>query len=372
MENYKSAKLFDADGDLSRRWNVYFFFKDPTTNKFIRWREWISLKVPTRNQRYEIAREKIKRINTKLTLGFNPFSDKDRGQMKILESLDYAFDCKVRSTRRRTFMSYKSHIKRFKAFLKINNLDNIAISDLNSRHAQEFLDWYQVTYKIANRTYNNERINMVAIFNFLKRREFVLANPFSKVDKLAIEEPDIIALNTWERKIIHDRLPDYNHDLFIIAELIFNCFLRPQELVRLQVNHLKIEAGNIIVPGNVSKNKKNEVIQMPKGLIKKLAGFDLNFPGNYYLFSTNLKRGKKQIFPQRITEHWNKFCLTYGLNKPIYALKHTGNGMAIEKGINIRDIQLQNRHHNLQVTQQYLDRFSKIPSEKLINQFPEL
>ena len=46
--------------------------------------------------------------------------------------------------------------------------------------------------------------------------------------------------------------------------------------------------------------------------------------------------------------------------------------MAIENGINIRDLQLQLRHSNLEMTQIYLDKFNRRPSEKLANDFPDL
>ena len=46
--------------------------------------------------------------------------------------------------------------------------------------------------------------------------------------------------------------------------------------------------------------------------------------------------------------------------------------MAIENGINLRDLQLQLRHSSLEMTQVYLDKFKRQPSEKLANNFPDL
>jgi integrase len=85
-----------------------------------------------------------------------------------------------------------------------------------------------------------------------------------------------------------------------------------------------------------------------------------------------MKRNEKMVAPTRIAECWRKFAKEFGIKKNIYALKHTGNGMALENGANIRDLQLQNRHSSLDQTQRYLDRFSRNVSEKFINSFPKL
>jgi hypothetical protein len=46
-------------------------------------------------------------------------------------------------------------------------------------------------------------------------------------------------------------------------------------------------------------------------------------------------------------------------------MKHTSNGLAFYSGIPSRDIQLHNRHSSLEQTEQYLNRFSKVASEKI-------
>jgi len=55
----------------------------------------------------------------------------------------------------------------------------------------------------------------------------------------------------------------------------------------------------------------------------------------------------------------------------LYDLKHTGGGMAVEAGINVRDIQLQMRHSSLSITEQYLKKFANTASDKLIENFPD-
>ena len=120
----------------------------------------------------------------------------------------------------------------------------------------------------------------------------------------------------------------------------------------------------------MTKNKKSQVITIPEIMKKNLKHWKRNYPDDYYLFSTNLIPGEKEIAPNRIAGAWRKFTETFELTKKnIYDLKHTGNGFAFDQGLNTRDIQLQNRHSSLDQTQQYLNKFRRKPSDKFMNEF---
>jgi integrase len=142
--------------------------------------------------------------------------------------------------------------------------------------------------------------------------------------------------------------------------------------MRLKVEHFQLNSRLIVIPGTVSKNKKHEVVQIPNALVPVLKKLDLNYPGDYFVFTRHLVRGTKEAAPTRMAGYWREFADHYGIKKNIYSLKHTGAGMAIENGINLRDLQLQLRHWSLEMTQVYLDKFKRRPSEKLAREFPDL
>ncbi|MCX6280058.1 MAG: hypothetical protein NT004_18495 [Bacteroidetes bacterium] len=74
MENFKTAKLFDAGGDLSKRWFVFYQFISPETGKYRRFQLWVPHKILTASGRRDKGHEIIKTINNKLKQGFNPFA----------------------------------------------------------------------------------------------------------------------------------------------------------------------------------------------------------------------------------------------------------------------------------------------------------
>lgn len=370
--NFKPAKLNDADGDLSKRWFVYFFFRDPDTGKYIRFREWISSRLVTRSARYEKAKELRNSINKRLKLGFNPFVAQDRGQTSLLQSLDYYLDTKSKSLRPRTIISYRSYLNHFKEWLMAGKYKLISTEAITYHLAEEYMDFVWEDKKPAPRTWNNTLQALRTCFNFMIKKEFCQVNPFFRLEEVPVEETEIIAFNMKELEIISRELPIYNHNLYVIALLVYNCFLRPQEIVRLQVHHLLEATHHLAIPGKVSKNKKNHVISVPDQVLQEIAKMDLDYPSNYYVFGLHLERNINQNYPTRIAEVWREFAKNHGIEKGIYSFKHTGNGMALDAGANVRDLQLQNRHSSLEETQKYLDRFRKVPSRAFTINFPRL
>ncbi len=372
MENFKAAKLFDADGDLSQRWFVYYQFISPDTGKYRRFQLWVPHKILTASGRRDKAHEIIKSINNKLRQGFNPFAHMEKKYTSLSVAMAYILSIKVNSCRVRTHHTYSSMLNKFDEWLKTKNLLNMPVADFNYHHAQEFMDYTQATLKNGNRTYNNRVTAMKTIFKVLVKREWIFINPFDKVDRMPEEEPEIAAFTMEELMVMQQNLPSWNYDLYVCACLIFYCFIRPQEMVRLKVSNFNLKGRMIIIPGKASKNKKQEVVQIPDALMPVLLKLDLNFPGDYFVFGKNQQRGPIEYAPTRMAEAWRKFANEFGIDKNLYSLKHTGVGMAIENGINIRDLQLQLRHYNLEMTQIYLDKFNRRPSEKLSRNFPDL
>ena len=372
MEKYKLAKLYDASGDLSKRWYVEYFFVHPETKKFIRFKENISEKLKTRSDRRQRAAELMHTINDRLKKGFNPFTYQEKRSTTVAQALDFVYELKKSYCRKKTAQSYKSNIGRVKQWLIDSGQAELQLKDFTPQMAQQFIDENKMHHHLSNRTHNDYIVHVRNFFKVLKKRQWIYLNPFDDIEKLPVTEPDLISFSEAELDMMVNSLPLWDFNLYAIASLIFYGFLRPQEIVRLRIRHLLLDKNLILVPGEVSKNKKSEVIQIPPGLRPILQAMDLDYPSDWYIFSTKLYRGTQEIAPTRIDGFWSAYAKEVGIGKTIYALKHTGNGMAIDAGINLRDLQLHNRHHSLDMTQRYADRFRKHTSEELNEKFPDL
>ena len=371
MINYRLPKLYDAGGDLSRQWYVHYSFKHPETGKFERFKVFISTRIKTRVDRYDKARQVKIELKKKLLAGHNPFVCEDKQSRSIAQALEYVSKYKLATLKKRSGSTYKSAIKIFLNWLEGNRLHNKPIGGMTSDIAERYMDDVMLDNALGNCTFNNRLGFMRTVFNLLVKKNYIDFNPFHKIDFLPEEEPAISAFTHDELNIIREHLPHYHYPLYVISQFIFYCFLRPQELVRLQFKDLFWEHQRIVIPGKKSKNGKTEMVVLPDRLIENLESWNRNWPGNYFLFSNNhqLTPGLKEIAPTRVAEVWRPFANKHGIEKDIYDLKHTGNGFATDLNLSTRDIQLQNRHHSLDVTQRYLDRFRREPGEKFLREF---
>ena len=373
MEPFKKAKIFDAGGDLEQRWFVFYYYLNPDTGKYQRFREWIPRTIYTAAGRRDRAHEMIKKINLKLIQGFNPFLAQEKRLTTISSALEFALDIKKNTTRKRTYHTYRYTVKSLLVWLKKTGRENMPVDNFGKQHAQAFTDYSILELHLYNATVNYRTLHLRVMFKVLMKREYIVFNPFDGIEKLPVEEAEIVTFTKDELIQMDEFLPAWDFNLYAIACLIFYCFIRPQEIVRLQVHHICLSDRSIRIPGSRSKNKKSEMVQIPDALIPVLVRLELDkYPADHFIFSKEFHRGLKEIAPTRIAGAWREFGNQFGISKNIYSLKHTGAGMAVEAGINLRDLQLQLRHSSLEFTQIYLDKFKRRPSDQLNSHFPDL
>lgn len=374
MEKYKKAKLDDANGDLSKRWRVYYSYRNPETNKFQRFRKSISSKILTKTRRHIKANEVIKAINIKLSTGWSPFAEEDPKFSNLIGALKQILIIKERSTTRpRTYRTYKNMVHTFITWLEDKKLQGLSADELNFIHVRRYMDYLLTTKNYSARTYNNHLIGMRTIFNVLIKREYIIISPFTKIEKLPFEEAEIVAFSNDELSIVVQQLPEYNYNLYIAAMLVFYCFLRPQEIMRIKIGDIDLKRKMIVVRGRVTKNKKQETIAIPAAMVDLLLEWrTLDMPVQWHLFNRQLEPSIKEFPPTRLAERWREFASSVNIVRQMYDLKHTGAGMALDNGMNLRDLQMHLRHSSLAVTQQYLEKFRNLVSDRFLDHYPDL
>lgn len=75
---YSTPKIYDADGDMSKRWYVYFSFRNPKTGKLERVKKNIYGKVnrhKTKEARYSLLLLYKRRLLKLFKEGYNPYED---------------------------------------------------------------------------------------------------------------------------------------------------------------------------------------------------------------------------------------------------------------------------------------------------------
>lgn len=373
MEKYLLPKIVDQGGDISQRWYVEYKFMHPETNKFVKFREWISSKLTTRTARYAKATEIKNTISIKLKSGYNPFESKQQSYT-ISEAFQEALIIKKATTGKRSVGTYTSLSNSFLKWLALKKYDKLRPRELNKYHAQEFLDYILTVKKLSARTHNNYLVCMRTLFECFFTRDYIDLNVWKKIPKLRTKESSFSFFNTNDRKEITEYLIEDHYPLYCCSLLIFYCFLRPAEIVRLRISDIDFTKNQIIVKGSQSKNGKTQIVVMHPNLVDSLKKLGLeNYPGDYFIFATTkrLLPSPKEIAPTRIADAWRwNVKDKYGVTQNIYDFKHTGVGEALESGIHTRDIQLQIRHASLDETQNYLNKISNKAGQVFRDKMP--
>lgn len=373
MNLFKLAELYDRNGDLSKRWYVGYFFKHPETGKYELFQTWISSKLKTKQARRSKALSIIDNINSSLLHGYNPFASENTRLINLKEAINKVIQQKATYTRVRTLSTYKSFVRIFFKFLDKNSLSLLPASCFNFKHAILFSDYLKQNKAVSNRCHNNYIQGLRTIFNEIVLRDYMTDNPFRKVKYLPEEKRNIFAYTHNETAILKEYCINNDPDLWLVCQFIFYCAIRPAELVKLKIKYIDPERGKINVPADISKNKRQSIVSMPEPFRLQLVKLNLkDYDPNYYIFSKQLKPGQEYIYPTRLAERFKKVAVKIGLNRRLYDLKHTGAGLAIIAGANIKDLQLHLRHTDIRTTDEYLKAFISEPSKEFINNFPVL
>lgn len=375
MTNYhfKNPKLYDADGRLDDRWYVFYYYRSPESAKFERFKIYVSQAILTKSGRRDEAHRIMKDLTAKLAAGWNPYEVSEKRFASLMKCLDEVIAIKIASTRKRTAYTYRNHAKTFADWLISESKRTIKVSEFTQAEAVRYMDYLKVNAGYSNRTFNNHLISMKALFALIAKRNFLQANPFSEIESLPVEETSIVAFSEKDLKCIVETLPGYNPRLWLIVQLVYYCFLRPQEIVRIRYKDIDLERRQIRLSGWQTKNTRSQVVDIPDPLYNELLK-EKDYHRDMFVFSRKLLPGYAEIAQTRIDEAWDDYRKTYNFpgDWKIYSMKHTGAGRLADANVDLRSIQLQMRHHSLEETQKYFDRFRRRPNEKLRRDFPGL
>ncbi|PKP22698.1 MAG: hypothetical protein CVU05_02665 [Bacteroidetes bacterium HGW-Bacteroidetes-21] len=373
MKQYKFAKLYDKNNDIAKRWFVGYYFIHPETLKYQLFKVWISSCLRTRQARIKKANELISNINIKLTNGYNPYENENISFTNLIEALETVLKYKETYIRKRSFHTYRSCVHLFTEWLKAENHDKMVVEAFNFQDAIKYADYLKVNKKLSNRTFNNYIDHLRIMFNELVKREYLLKNPFRNIDRLPDGERTIFAYSENELTLLKNHFPENAPKLWLICQFIYYCAIRPGELVQIKIKYIDLKNKTINIPAFVSKNKRQNIVNVPDPLSIELNNLSLNnFNPEYYLFSKELEPGDIKIAPTRLSEKFRVEANKIGLTRKLYELKHTGAGKSLEAGADIRDLQLHLRHTNINTTEVYLRAFKSATSKEFIRKFPKL
>jgi len=314
----------------------------------------------------QYVRDLIKRITEQLNRGWNPWIAKDASDLHIFSDILDRFQTHIEKMlesgyyRKETYNGYKSYLKILRMYsTKIKPI--YYAYQFDRTYCVEFLDYVFIKRDNGAQTRNNY-LHFLRLFSgFMVEKGYVKTRPSEGISpiskRLYKKERTVIPVESVAK--ITGYCKEHDRHFLLACHLLYYCFIRPVEMVRLKIGDFNLKAGTITIPASCSKNKKKQTVTVPKKVLKYALELGIfSEPVQYYIFSDRLRPGRNEIDPKIFRDHWGKLRGPLGLRKEwkFYSLKDTGiTEMLKSKAVKTIEVRDQARHSSLSITDIYTD-----------------
>ncbi len=252
-----------------------------------------------------------------------------------------------------TIQSYNNDLLRFARFLERKGLSvkNITTSDL-SDYIQELKG------KLSERSLARNLSSLRSFYRFLILNSHINHNPTRLIDfpKLPRRLPEVLSFEEVERLLSapDPKTPEGKRDKAML-ELLYATGIRVSELITIKIHDLDLERGIVRVLGKGSKERLIPMGQIAIDSIKEYLlirkGFlkDKDFP---HLF---LNVRGRPLTRQGFWKIIKAYGIKAGIKKRItpHILRHSFATHLLERGADLRSVQLMLGHEDISTTQIY-------------------
>ncbi len=348
------APIFRTYGDnIKKRWRIEWSEPDDK-GKLRRCAKPIYISGKTIEDRYNKADIIMSRTDFK-AVSLQP------AEKSIIEKVfDYKFDWAYK-----TKLLYQQTIKIYNEWLKRRKPENIT--------PKEFPDFL---FFLKNKGHSNSNVEKfrAAVYTLYQYAiDFSLTDKNPVSAKLKIKHTHKSLMFFSDEQIGRFKNEDINTQLWLAIRLLFYCFIRPGELRQMKINWINFDMEYIEIPAYAAKNRKTQKVLIPEHFLKDIA-YLKEYRGESYVLSKDLEPGAVQIAANWLNNEHRKILdkLKIRGNYAFYSWKHTGAVKAVKAGINLKDLQMQLRHHSLDMVNEYLKNLGVMDSEDLRYKFPKI
>ncbi|MDO7873689.1 hypothetical protein Q5H93_03010 [Hymenobacter sp. ASUV-10] len=371
----RKPRLFDAEGDMTKRWYIDFQIWDTDKQKYVRKQYTGMNKYRSLTERRRHSNAKLREITQLLLDGFTAGTTPavNIGLPKnptVLDAVKLVTERKLASGRK-----HENYPRLLRELTSFPPLANAALEHARPVNVLAFLD-NLAARGMEPKTYNGYRDTLSAVFNYLLKLEAVNRNPVRGVDRRKVVASDMHQPYTeQQRQAIREeiaRRDDEQLQLFI--SFVYYCFIRiGSELRLLQVRDLL--PGTVRVPGSRAKNDQAEHVAIPRQLEALIQQYGLrSYPADFYVFTKGRKPGPVAVGKNWFAKRHRAILAAVGLdngNYTMYGYKHTG---AINLYLATKDIELVRRHcrhTHAGITATYLRKLGALHDGGAIDAMPD-
>ncbi|WP_416687756.1 site-specific tyrosine recombinase XerD [Candidatus Pseudothioglobus sp. Uisw_041] len=252
-----------------------------------------------------------------------------------------------------TLSAYRSDLKIFSKWL-----NNISLIDVDKKQIQDYFS-YRKDSNISASTQSRMLTCLHSFYQFLSDKKNLKIDPTEQLDYPKLEKKLPIFLNVQE--VEHLLEAPNSKSLFgqrdrAMLELLYSCGLRVSELINLSYHNINLKDEFIRIHG---KGNKERLLPMGEIAIDYLTKYELNSrpallkngQSDSYFLSNRGRAMSRQNFFYIIKDYASKA----GIDKPLspHSLRHAFATHLVQKGADLRSVQLMLGHSDISSTQLY-------------------
>lgn len=364
MTNIQSIKAYTPPVyHTGREFYIDFYAFDPVIGKMKRKK--IKLNNIPAGQRRKYAKDLMNRLAEKLSLGWNPWIEKENGAAyqtfdEVCKAYRRYIDKQLSDGSYRT-ESHKSLVSFLNNMIEFNQSKKVPITyiyQFDKDFCVQFLDEIYINRDNSAFTHDNY-LTFLRLFstwccskNYLKSKPTdgisILGKKLKKKSRKVIEKHHL--------ELIHDYLYNTNKHYLLACYMLYYCFIRPAEMAKLKIGNISIKRQTIFIEDTISKNKKNGTVTLPARVLELM--LDLNIfshPSSDYVFSNEFLPGNENVSEKKFRDYWAR-KVRKNLSLPecykFYSLKDTGITNMLRK-CDVLTVRDQARHSSILMTDTY-------------------
>ncbi|HRB72450.1 tyrosine-type recombinase/integrase [Flavobacterium sp. UBA4197] len=279
-KQYSEPKIYNAGGDLTKRWYVYFSFRNPETGKLER-QPTVELGInsfTTFKDREEAIILLRKALSYVLKSGqYNPFLKTTPGSSDLVEiistnkiytisdAVKFSLPIKENTLSENSYSDYRIRVKQFEKWLITNGYEKEPITAISKAVVTSFLN--ELLKKTSPKNRNNTRAAISQLYGVLEDNDIIPENFITKISVLKSKPKRNKTYTTTQETAIISEMQKTDELLLLFIKFVSYNFLRPVEVARLKVKDIDIIDKKIYVS---TKNKEIAIKRIPDILISEL------------------------------------------------------------------------------------------------------
>lgn len=258
--------------------------------------------------------------------------------------------------RNKTYQTYYSKLQVFREWAVDRDLSAAVLSDFfrhlsETRHSST-RNWYIVFFRTMLKAIGEP----LDIIDQVEKRKSA-ATPAAYFQKNQIAR-------------IKKHLTAKDPELWFFCQWVYYCFVRPGELRLLKIEDVLLDDYKLRIPAAVSKNRATQLVTIPVQFRNDIKCLEERAPTEYIFHRPG--QSNKPYSVNYFSEKHRQVLRELGFSSQhkLYSWKHTGAVNAVKAGVTVKELQVQLRHHSLEMVDKYLRQLGAWDLGDLENAFP--